>query len=503
MLDDNALSGDIREKIRQGHWAQGALKMVIVEHVRRFEQLEDAYLRERGADIKDLGLRVLGYLQDIRARKTHFPEDSILVGDEVTPGMLANIPAGKLKGIVSVKGSANSHVSILAQALDIPAVMGALDLPLSNIDNQPLIVDGFYGEVFCNPSTQTMQHYEALIAEEAEFATDLESLRDLPGVTLDGYRIGLCVNIGLNADVPRSLDRGAEGIGLFRTEVPFMTKDRFPSEEEQRLIYREHLQAFEPRTVTMRMLDIGGDKALSYFPIQEDNPFLGWRGIRVTLDHPEIFVVQARAMIKASAGLETELRIMLPMISNMDEVHEAKALVQRAYREVKEEYADVREPLVGVMVEVPAAVYQARQLAREVDFLAVGSNDLTQYMLAVDRNNPRVADLFRETHPAVLTALRDVARAAHAENTIVGICGELAGTPIGAVLLLAMGYWVLSMNATNLPKVKWVIRNIKRSDARRMLTQVLKMNTSEEIQTYMREQLTEAGLGRVMPSYHS
>lgn len=503
MLDDNALPGDMREKIRQGHWAQGALKLVIVEHVRRFEQVEDAYLRERGADIKDLGLRVLGYLQDIRARKTHFPEDSILVGDEVTPGMLANIPAGKLKGIVSVRGSANSHVSILAQALDIPAVMGALDLPLSNIDNQPLIVDGFYGEVFCNPSTQTMQHYEALIAEEAEFASDLETLRDLPGVTLDGYRIGLCVNIGLNADVPRSLDRGAEGIGLFRTEVPFMTKDRFPSEEEQRLIYREHLQAFEPRTVTMRMLDIGGDKALSYFPIQEDNPFLGWRGIRVTLDHPEIFVVQARAMIKASAGLETELRIMLPMISNMDEVHESKALVQRAYREVKEEYADVREPLVGVMVEVPAAVYQARQLAREVDFLAVGSNDLTQYMLAVDRNNPRVADLFRETHPAVLTALRDVARAAHAENTIIGICGELAGTPIGAVLLLAMGYWVLSMNATNLPKVKWVIRNIKRSDARRMLTQVLKMNTSDEILTYMREQLTEAGLGRVMPSYHS
>jgi len=503
MLDDNALPGDVRERIHQGHWAQGALKRVIIEHVRRFEQLEDPYLRERGADVKDLGLRVLGYLQDIRARKTHFPDDTILVGDEVTPSMLANIPAGKLKGIVSVKGSANSHVSILAQALDIPAVMGAIDLPLSNIDNQSMIVDGFYGEVFLNPSDQLLEHFESQIADEMEFASDLETLRDLPGITLDGHRIGLYVNIGLTADISRSLDRGAEGVGLFRTEVPFMTKERFPSEEEQRLIYREHLEAFEPKIVTMRTLDIGGDKALTYFPIQEDNPFLGWRGIRVTLDHPEIFVVQARAMIKASAGLNSILRIMLPMVSNLDEVLEAKALVQRAYREVLEEREDVREPLVGVMIEVPAAVYQARLLARHVDFLAVGSNDLTQYMLAVDRNNPRVAGLFRETHPAVLAALREVARAAHAENTVVGICGELAGTPVGAVLLMAMGYYVLSMNATNLPKVKWVIRNIKRSDARRMLARVLKMNTSDEIQAYMREQLTEAGLGRVIPSYHA
>jgi len=502
MLDDNALAGDIRERIRRGQWAQGALKQVIVEHVRRFEAMEDPYLRERGADVKDLGLRVLGYLQDIRAKKTYFPDDTILVGDEVTPGMLASIPAEKLKGIVSVRGSVNSHVAILAQALDVPAVMGAVDLPLSNIDNQPLIVDGYYGEVISNPSSELVEHYQSLMEEEREFSAELEELKEVPGVTLDGHRILLWVNIGLTADVSRSLDRGAEGIGLFRTEVPFMTKERFPSEEEQRLIYREHMEAFEPRTVTMRTLDIGGDKALSYFPIREENPFLGWRGIRVTLDHPEIFMVQARAMIKANAGLRCDLRIMLPMISNLDEVVEAKALVARAYQEVGEEGFDVKPPLVGVMVEVPAAVYQARQLARMVDFLAVGSNDLTQYMLAVDRNNPQVAGLFRETHPAVLSALREVARAAHQENTYVGICGELAGTPIGAVLLLAMGYHVLSMNATNLPKVKWVIRNIKRSDARRMLARVLRMGTAEEIQIFMQKQLFKAGLGRVLPTYH-
>ena len=194
---------------------------------------------------------------------------------------------------------------------------------------------------------------------------------------------------------------------------------------------------------------------------------------------------------------------MLPMISNISEVEEAKALIHRAYIEVLEEGVQVKQPLVGVMVEVPAAVYQARQLARRVDFLAVGSKDLTQYMLAVDRNNPRVADLYQETHPAVLTAIREVARAAHRENCYVGICGELAGTPIGAVLLLAMGYHVLSMNATNLPKVKWVIRNTRRSDARRMLGRVLQMNTAQEVQSYMRAQLNKAGLGRVVPSYHS
>lgn len=502
MLDDNALAGDVRDRINRGQWAQGALKQVIREHVRLFEEMEDPYLRERGADVKDLGLRVLAYLQDIRTHKVYFPDDTILVADELTPSMLANIPADKLKGVVSVRGSSNSHVAILARALDIPAVMGAVDLPIANLENVPLIVDGFYGEVFTNPSLKLATHYRGLIAEEREFAEELEELKELPSITRDGWPVSLWVNIGLTGDISRSLDRGAEGIGLFRTEIPFMTQDRFPSEEQQRVIYREHMVAFDPRPVTMRTLDVGGDKALPYFPINEDNPFLGWRGIRVTLDHPEIFMVQARAMLKANAGLDGLLRIMLPMISSMTEVAEAKALVERAYVEVIEEGIVVKQPQIGVMIEVPAAVYQARQLAREVDFLAVGSNDLTQYMLAVDRNNPRVADLYKETHPAVLTALREVARAAHAEETGIGICGELAGTPVGCVLLMAMGYDVLSMNAANLPKVKWIMRNVKRSDARRMLARVLRMDTAEEIVDFMHRQLIDAGLGRVVPSHH-
>ena len=237
------------------------------------------------------------------------------------------------------------------------------------------------------------------------------------------------------------------------------------------------------------------------FPIAEDNPFLGWRGIRVTLDHPEIFLVQARAMLKANAGLNGILRIMLPMVSSMFEVEEARKLVDQAHREVVEEGFSVKPPLVGVMIEVPSAVYQARELAKRVDFLAVGSNDLTQYMLAVDRNNPRVAELYKDVHPAVLRALREVARQARAGRKGLGICGELAGTPVGAVLLTGMGYQVLSMNATNLPKVKWVLRNIKRTDARRMLSRVLRMETAQQIQTYMERQLVRAGLGRVLPSH--
>jgi len=499
MLDDDALAGDIQERIREGQWAQGALRQVIAEHVRAFERMEDSYLRERATDVKELGQRVLAYLQDLRQKKVHFPEQTVLVGDEVTPSMMAEIPAQRLKGIVSMRGSGNSHVAILARALDLPTVMGAVDLPLFALDGKSLIVDGFQGHVYVNPSTHLTTHYLDLLEEEREFAAELEELRDAPSVTKDGRRVQLWVNIGLVSDISRSLDRGAEGVGLFRTEMPFMTGDRFPTEEEQRLIYREHMESFNPHPVTMRTLDIGGDKALSYFPIHEENPFLGWRGIRVTLDHPEIFLAQVRAMIKASAGLPNRLRIMLPMISSVSEVDDAKVLVNRAYQEVLEEGMAVKMPELGVMIEVPSAVYQARELAQRVDFLAVGSNDLTQYMLAVDRNNPRVASLYRDLHPSVLSALREVAKSGHAEGVGVGICGELAGTPAGAVLCLAMGYDVLSMNATNLPRVKWVIRSVSMMQARRWLASVLRMERAEDIERFMREALIDAGLERVVP----
>ena len=500
MLDDGALAGDIREVVRRGEWAQGALRKVIRQHVGRFEVMDDPYLRERGTDVKDLGVRVLAYLQRIREKKTQFPDDAVLVGEEITPAMLGAIPAEQLRGVVSLRGSGNSHVAILARAMGVPAVMGALDLPAYELEGAVVIVDGHYGDVYTQPSEERLRENQSLLQQEQVFAAELDDLKELPCVTLDGWRVQLWVNIGLTSDITRSLDRGAEGIGLFRTEVPFMSQDRFPTEVEQRALYREHMEAFDPRPVTMRTLDIGGDKSLSYFPIQEENPFLGWRGIRVTLDHPEIFLVQVRAMLKANADLLCDLRIMLPMISSLTELRRAKRLIDQAYAEVLEEGVQVKRPQVGVLIEVPAAVYQARLLAREADFIAVGSNDLTQYLLAVDRNNPRVAELYQEIHPAVVTALREVARAAHAEEKPLGICGELAGTPAGAMLLMAMGYHVLSMNATHLLRVKWVIRNIKRSDARRMLARVMRMHTAEEVTPFLNQEVLRLGLGKVMPA---
>ena len=497
MLEDAALGNEVVKAIRTGQWAQGALRQVIGEHINRFELMDDAYLRERASDVKDLGRRLLAYLQQARQQTLVYPDNCILVSEELSPAMLGEVPEGKLVGLVSVQGSGNSHVAIFARAMGIPTVMGVVDLPYSKIDGIQLIVDGYHGEVFTNPSEVLRKQYAEVVEEERQLAQGLDALRALPCETLDGHRMPLWVNTGLLADVKRAQERGAEGVGLYRTEVPFMIKERFPSEKEQLAIYREQLAAFHPLPVTMRSLDIGGDKALSYFPIKEDNPFLGWRGIRVTLDHPEIFLVQTRAMLKASEGLNN-LRILLPMISGIQELEEALHLIHRAWGEVRDEGTDVPLPPVGVMIEIPAAVYQVRELARQVDFLSVGSNDLTQYLLAVDRNNPRVADLYDFLHPAVLQALRLVVAGAHAEGKPVSICGEMAGDPACAVLLMAMGFDGLSMNATNLPKVKWLLRQISLGKAQELLGQVMNIDNPQVIHSTLQLALRNLGLGRMI-----
>lgn len=498
MLDDASMGLEVKRVIRTtGQWAQGALRQVVLDHVKRFELMDDAYLRERASDVRDLGRRLLAYLQEERKQNLVYPDQTILVSEEVTPAMLGEVPEGKLVGLVSVQGSGNSHVAILARAMGIPTVMGVVDLPYSKVDGIQLIVDGYHGEVFTNPSELLRKQYAEVVEEERQLAQGLDALRELPCETLDGRRLPLWVNTGLLADVKRAQERGAEGVGLYRTEVPFMNGERFPSEKEQLATYREQLAAFHPQPVTMRTLDIGGDKALSYFPIKESNPFLGWRGIRITLDHPEIFLVQVRAMLKASEGLNN-LRILLPMISGIQELEEALHLIHRAWGEVRDEGVDVPLPPVGVMIEIPAAVYQVRDLARQVDFLSVGSNDLTQYLLAVDRNNPRVADLYDFLHPAVLQALTLVIAGAHAEGKPVSICGEMAGDPAAAVLLLAMGFDSLSMNATNLPKVKWLLRQISLSKARELLEQLLRMDNPQVIHSTLHLALRNLGLGRVI-----
>ncbi|KEI69959.1 phosphoenolpyruvate--protein phosphotransferase [Endozoicomonas elysicola] len=497
MLDDHALGQEIRDRIRSGSWAQGALRQVIEEHIRNFEMMDDHYLRERAADVRDLGRRVLSHLQQGEHARIEYPENTILISEELSPVMLGEVPKESLAGLVSIQGSSNSHVAILARALGVPTVMGVVDLPFHKLSGKKLIVDGNLGLVYSSPAQELLDYYTEVLEEENQFSKGLEAIRDLPCETPDNYRIPLWVNTGLMTDTIRSLDRGAEGVGLYRTEVPFMVRDRFPSESEQEKIYRYQLEAFAPRPVTMRTLDIGGDKSLSYFPIKEDNPFLGWRGIRVTLDHPEIFLVQVRAMLKASVGLDN-LRIMLPMISSIFEVEEAQHLIHRAHAEVLAEGLPVSMPPVGVMVEVPAAVYMVKDLAQRVDFLSIGSNDLIQYLLAVDRNNPRVSDLYHSFHPAVLHALQKVVDDAHQEGKTVSICGEMAGDPAAAVLLMAMGFDMLSMSAVNLLKVKWVLRRIGMERAKKILSDLMKHDNAQVIRSSLELALCKEGMGKVL-----
>lgn len=499
MLDDDALGNEVVERIKTGSWAQGALAYVANEHVRAFEMMSDEYLRERAADIRDLCSRVLFYLQEEDPVTTEYLDDTILVSEELTPAMLAEAPTEKLKGLISAKGSGNSHVAILARTMGVPTVMGAVDLPFNQLDGKQIILDGYRGEVISNPSVQLLTRYENTIKEQDQLVAGLENLKDLPCETADNHRVHLWVNTGLMSDVMHSLDQGAEGIGLFRTEVPFLLSERFPSEQEQTKIYREQLEAFAPKLVTMRTLDVGGDKDLPYFPIEEENPFLGWRGIRVTLDHPEIFMAQVRAMLRASIGLEN-LQIMLPMISNVNEVNSATQLIKRAHRELLQENLDVKYPPIGVMIELPAAVYQTRALAKLVDFISVGSNDLTQYLLAVDRNNPRVANLYSAFHPAILNALYQVVLQAQGEKKPVSICGEMAGDPGAAVLLLAMGFDTLSMNASALLKVKSVIRSVSLDTARDLLDQVMQMEDAQTIRSAVDLTLYNAGVDRLLRS---
>lgn len=500
MLDDNALAGEVIQHIRQGQWAQGSLRRVVQQHIKAFEAMEDPYLRERASDIRDLGRRILAELQQTNTEERVFADSTVLVAEEVTAAMLGEVPAHKLKAIVSTLGSNNSHAAILARSMGIPTIMGAVDFPYRRMEGQEIVIDGYMGRIFLNPSQDLRRQYEQAIAEEDSFTKELEVLRHVPAQTHDGHTLPLLVNTSLPIDISRSLAQGAEGVGLYRTEVPFMIKEHFPSEDEQTECYQAQLQGFAPLPVTMRTLDIGGDKNLPYFEINEDNPFLGWRGIRVTLDHPEIFLVQIRAMLKASQGLDN-LRIMLPMITHVSEIDESIGWIDQAFAELIEEGYDIVRPAIGVMIEVPAAVYQAKLIASRVDFLSVGSNDLTQYILAVDRDNPQVADLYHTMHPAVLMALQCVVDAAKQANIPVGLCGELAGDPAGALLLMGMGYDSLSMNASSLPKVKSVIRNFSLAQAQQMLESAVAQEGAKGVQQVIQEHLKAAGLTRLHSRY--
>lgn len=497
ILDSADLGKEVADAIRAGNWAPGALRSCIQAHVRRLESLDNEYMRERAIDIHDLGCRVLTYLQKNDRATPHYTSKTILIGESLTPANLAEVPEGCLQGVISAKGSSNSHVAILARAMKVPTVMGVGDVPIGELQDKDVIVDGYYGQIYVAPSASIRAEFTRLMQEEQALDAKLDEIRDLPAITKDGHRMGLMVNTGLGADISMSLSAGAEGVGLYRTEIPFLMRDRFPSGEEQRVIYRQLLASFAPRPVIIRTLDVGGDKPLPYFPIKEDNPFLGWRGIRITLDHPEIFLAQVRAMLRASEGLDN-MRVMLPMITDVAEVDEALRLLRKAYAEVCEEGCKVEMPQIGVMIEVPSAVYQARVIAKRVDFLSVGTNDLTQYLLAVDRNNPRVANLYDSLHPAVLRALIQIVESGHQEGKHISICGEMAGDPAAVILLLAMGYDSLSMNASSVGRVRWLLRHFTHKKAAKLLHEVLSMESAVVIRCHLELALERAGLGNLI-----
>lgn len=498
ILDKDSLGIEVEQIIRKEKiGAQAALATVIKKHIAQFESMEDSYLRERASDFRDLGRRVLAALQWSQQEEIVYPKRTVLVGEEVTAAALAEVPEGCLAGVISAKGSNNSHVAILARALGVPTVMGVRGLKLDLISRRAIIVDGYYGQVYISPSKSVLAEFKILEQEEQALNQSLVSLRDKPAETVDNYRVSLQVNTGLAMDAGLSMSVGAEGVGLYRSEVPFMSRDHFPSEDEQTIIYRQTLKAFAPHPVTMRTLDIGGDKVLPYFPVAEDNPYLGWRGIRVTLDHPDVFLMQIRAMMRANEELNN-LRIMLPMVTNLSEVEEASYLIDQAFTELLEEGCTIEKPKLGVMIEVPAAAYLAREIAKRVDFISVGSNDLTQYFLAVDRNNARVAGLYDSMHPAMLRVLLKVVEGGHAAGVEVSICGEMASDPLAVILLIAMGFDTLSMNSSSLPRVKWVIRNFAIATARKILAEVLEFEHPAQIRFHLQKALEEEGLGSLI-----
>jgi len=493
LLGNDGLVSDALARIRAGNWAPGAWRDTIAEHVKVFEHMEDPYLRAGAEDIRAIGQRILVQLQGAAKASRHYPQRCILVGDTVSITEIAAVPTSQLAGIVCMHGSALSHIAVMARALGIPAVVSLAPLPIGRLDGCEMVIDGDQGRIYIEPSSAVRGAFLQLISEQQARSERLIALRDLPAETPDGFRLPLYANIGLVSETVAAKDCGAEGIGLYRTEYHFLMREAFPLEDEQYQIYREVLEDFAPEPVTLRTLDAGGDKILPYFPVEENNPFLGCRGIRFSLDHPEIFLIQLRAMLRANAGLDN-LHVLFPMISSVGELDEALGLLAHAELELLEERVAVKKLRVGVMIEVPSAVFLASTLAERVDFLSVGTNDLTQYLLAIDRNNAQVTTPYDGLQPAVLNAIHHVIKAAHLRGKPVSVCGELAGDPVGALLLLGMRVDALSMSPAVLARVKLVIRSFTLQRAQALLDEALEMEDGFSIHRLLNGALEEAGV---------
>ncbi|CNI99337.1 fused phosphoenolpyruvate-protein phosphotransferase PtsP/GAF domain [Yersinia mollaretii] len=494
LLNDARLKRELFAQIDAGSVAEWAVKQVVEQFAAQFANLQDTYMRERASDLRALGLRLLFHLDDSTSGASQWPERFILVADELTATLLAEVPQDRLVGVVVRDGAANSHAAILVRAMGIPTVMGA-DIQPALLNQRLLIVDGYRGEVLVDPEPVLVKEYQRLVTEEIELSKLAEDDVEQPAALKSGERIQVMLNAGLSPEHEKLLGGRVDGVGLYRTEIPFMLQSGFPSEEEQVAQYQGMLQLYPNKSVTLRTLDIGADKQLPYMPISEENPCLGWRGIRVTLDQPEIFLIQVRAMLRANAGTGN-LGILLPMITSLEEVDEAKRLIDRAGREVQEVLGyELPQPKLGVMIEVPAMIFMLPYLKSRVDFISVGTNDLTQYLLAVDRNNTRVASLYDSLHPAVLQVLSHILMQATQSGLQVSLCGEMAGDPMGALLLVGLGYRNLSMNGRSVARIKYLLRNIDLADAQALAERVLTAQMTTDVRHLTAAFMERRGLG--------
>lgn len=502
LLSDPMFAQQIETEILSHGWvASSAVRIVSERFIEQFLGMADSYLRERAVDVRDVAQRLLSRLSHSQIDEFEFDEPVVLLAEEVTASLLAEIPRERLAAMVSLHGAVNSHAAILARAMNIPAVMG-LELPLKSLEQRLVVVDGNRGELIIEPTQAVLDEYRQLIRQAKAMHDRLGAESHLVAETLDGERISVMLNAGLNMESERAMREMADGIGLYRTEIPFMLHGSFPSEQEQTQRYREVLANFAGRPVYMRTLDIGGDKPLPYFPIVEDNPFLGWRGIRLTLDHPELFLAQLKAMLRASESNDN-LLIMLPMVGSLGEVQAARRLLDQAWLEISEELGrkgtSVRYPMLGAMIEVPSILYILPEMAPYVDFWSVGTNDLTQYLLAVDRSNSRVAALYDAYHPAVMRAMQHVVQMANSHGKPVSICGELAGDPLGVLILMAMGYRQFSMNLNSIARIKYLVRRVRLADLPPLLDMGLKQGSSVALRNLFSGYLERQGLLDLLP----
>ena len=504
ILEDPAIIQQIESQIRQeSYTAEYATRVVFESYLQSISQIDDSYLRERTTDVRDAAQRLLETLSGAADHGAEIPKDAVLVAKDLSPADLSMIEGDKFKGIVLSTGGVTSHASILAKSFEIPSVVAIENLIETVRQGDLLIVDGNAGCAYVNPGHEIIREYERLEREYIAFNRELEDLKDSPAETLDGHRVSLYANVGLLSDVAFAQLHGAQGIGLYRTEISFLSHRDFPSEEEQYALYKRVVEGMAGKPVTIRTLDIGADKYPSYMRsvATEPNPFLGWRSIRISLEVEEIFKTQLRAILRV--GDLGRVRLLVPMVSSLEEILKVKELLAEAKAELEREGTPFdRRMELGVMVEVPSAVQLADRFLREVDFLSIGTNDLIQYILAVDRSNRKVADLYEPLHPAVLAALMTTIEAGRRQGKRVAMCGEMAGDPLCALLLLGMGLEEFSMGSLYIPVIKKAIRSITFQTAKSIAPIVLRMDTVGEIKRYLFEQMRQLGMVELLEMYH-